>query len=111
MLKNQITFAVEQITLQGINTKSMTNPIRMNSAMSEKNDLSSQNGLLKEYNKLSIQLKQLKILEKRIQKQLANVRQEEGDLLNDIRKFRNLEVSIRKILKFKLRARDAFMNT
>lgn len=92
-LKNQITFAVEQITLQGINTKSIGGQLKLSSAMSEKNDLSSQNGLLKEYNKLSIQLKQLKILEKRIQKQLLQLRQEDSDLVNDIRKFRNLDVS------------------
>jgi intraflagellar transport protein 74 len=91
-LKNQITFAVEQITLQGMNTKNIASSLKM-SALNEKNDLSSQNGLLKEYNKLSIQLKQLKILEKRIQNQLSQMRQEEADLLGDIRKYRNLEVS------------------
>ena len=39
------------------------------SLFNEKNDLSSQNGLLKEYSKLGVKLNQLKILEKRIQKQ------------------------------------------
>lgn len=60
------------------------------SAFSEKNDLNSHGGLLKEYGKLQIQLKQLKILEKRMIKQLDELRQEENDLLSNIQKFNNL---------------------
>ena len=69
-LKNQITFMIEQITLQGVNTKFAGNIKINSSAFSEKNDLNSHGGLLKEYGKLQIQLKQLSILEKRMRKQL-----------------------------------------
>ena len=89
-LKNQITFAIEQITLQGMNSKFNSNVKINSSVFSEKNDLSTQNGLLKEYSKLGIQLKQLKILEKRIQKQFDQLRNEEKDLLRDTQKFNNL---------------------
>lgn len=89
-LKNQITFAIEQITLQGMNSKFNSNVKINSSVFSEKNDLSTQSGLLKEYSKLGIQLKQLKILEKRIQKQFDQLRNEEKDLLRDIHKFNNL---------------------
>lgn len=89
-LKNQITFAIEQITLQGMNSKFNSNVKINSSVFSEKNDLSTQSGLLKEYSKLGIQLKQLKILEKRIQKQFDQLRSEEKDLSRDIHKFNNL---------------------
>lgn len=89
-LKNQITFAIEQITLQGMNSKFNSNVKINSSVFSEKNDLSTQSGLLKEYSKLGIQLKQLKILEKRIQKQFDQLRNEEKDLSRDIHKFNNL---------------------
>lgn len=65
-LKNQITFMIEHITLQGMNTRFNTGNVVFN----EKNDLNTQDGLLKEYGKLQIQLKQLKLLEKRMKKQL-----------------------------------------
>lgn len=61
---------IEQITLQGVNTKFAGNIKINSSAFSEKNDLNSHGGLLKEYSKLQIQLKQLSILEKRMRKQL-----------------------------------------
>lgn len=91
-LKNQITFLIEQITLQGINTKFFSNVKINSSVFSEKNDLNSHGGLLKEYSKLQIQLKQLKILEKRMKKQLDELHQAEADLLRDIQKFNNLNV-------------------
>lgn len=91
-LKNQITFLIEQITLQGINTKFSSNLKLTSSTFSEKNDLSSHGGLLKEYSKLQIQLKQLKILEKRMKKQLDELRQGEGDLLHNIQRFNNLDL-------------------
>jgi len=53
-------------------------------------NLNSQEGLVKEYRKLQIQLKQLKILEKRIKKQLDELKDTEGNLLEDIRKYSNL---------------------
>jgi len=90
-LKNQITFAIEQITLQGMNTKFSSSSIKISSSLfGEKNDLNSHNGLMKEYSKLQIQLKQLKILEKRIKKQIDDLRGDERDMLQDIQKFSDL---------------------
>lgn len=83
---------IEQITLQGINTKFSSNMKINSSVFNEKNDLNSQNGLLKEYSKLQIQLKQLKILEKRMKKQLDELHHDERNLLQDIQKFNNLNV-------------------
>lgn len=88
-LKNQITFMIEHITLQGINSKFNTNSSSRFSG--EKIDLSSQDGLLKEYGKLQIQLKQLKLLEKRMRKQLDDLRNDESNLLKSIQKFNNLD--------------------
>lgn len=80
---------IEQITLQGVNTKFNGN---LNSSVfSEKNDLNSHGGLMNEYGKLQIQLKQLKILEKRMVKQLDDLHQEESNLLHNIQKFNNLD--------------------
>lgn len=91
-LKNQITFMIEQITLQGINTKFSSN-LKINSAaFTEKNDLNSHGGLLKEYSKLQIQLKQLSILEKRMKKQLDELRSDENNLLSNIEKYNNLDM-------------------
>lgn len=81
---------IEQITLQGVNTKFFSGAKINSSVFNEKNDLNSHNGLLKEYSKLQIQLKQLKILEKRMKKQLDELHQDERDLLRDIQKFNNL---------------------
>lgn len=65
----------------------------MNSSVfNEKNDLNSHGGLLKEYSKLQIQLKQLKILEKRMWKQLDDLHKEEDNLLQDIYKYNNVDV-------------------
>lgn len=80
----------QQITLQGVNSKMKVD----SSLFNEKNDLSSQTGLLKEYSKLGVKLKQLKILEKRIQKQLLELKQNENNLLQDIQKYSSLDVSI-----------------
>lgn len=60
--------------------------------MDEKNDLSSQDGLLKEYKRLGIQLKQLQILEKRTRDQLTELRREDGLVTEEIDKFTNLNV-------------------
>ncbi|XP_053685991.1 intraflagellar transport protein 74 homolog [Sabethes cyaneus] len=90
-LKNQITYAIEQITLQGVNMESL-GPDRLGSTgFTSKNDLNSHAGLMKEYNKLGIQLKQLQILEKRTVSQLNGLRQEESEALNNIHKYSNLE--------------------
>lgn len=80
---------IEHITLQGINSKfNTTTSKRFNN---DKNDLNTQDGLLKEYGKLQIQLKQLKLLEKRMKKQLDDLRSDEGNLLRNIQKFNNLD--------------------
>ncbi|KAL7019232.1 hypothetical protein ACKWTF_011046 [Chironomus riparius] len=90
-LKNQITFAIEQITLQGMSSKVDGNMKISTSILNENShNLNSQEGLVKEYRKLQIQLKQLKILEKRIKKQLDDLKDTEGNLLEDIRKYSNL---------------------
>lgn len=81
---------IEQITLQGVNTKFFSNTKINSSIFNENNDLNSHNGLLKEYSKLQIQLKQLKILEKRMKKQLDELHNNEQDLLRDIQRFNNL---------------------
>lgn len=90
-LKNQITFMIEHITLQGINSKFNTTTSTKLSLNSEKFDLSTQDGLLREYGKLQIQLKQLKLLEKRMGKQLSDLRTDESNFLRNIQKFNNLD--------------------
>lgn len=90
-LKNQITYAIEQITMQGINLKSYG--ISRSSMLDEKNDLSSHDGLLREYKRLGIQLKQLQILEKRTADQLKELRRDETTVSEEILKFTNLNVS------------------
>jgi hypothetical protein len=80
---------IEQITLQGVNTK--FNGKLNATVFSSKNDLSSHDGLISEYGKLQIQLKQLKILEHRMLKQLDELHQNESKLLRDIQKFNNLD--------------------
>ena len=77
--------------MQGINLKNLG--LSKSSIVNEKNDLSSEDGLLKEYKRLSIQLKQLQILEKRSVDQLENMRSEELSVIDDINKFNNLDVS------------------
>lgn len=76
--------------MQGINLKNYG--ITKSSVLNEKNDLSSHEGLLKEYKKLSIQLKQLQILEKRTKDQRSELNQEEGLVNEEIDKFSNLDV-------------------
>ena len=93
LLKNQITYAIEQITLQGINLKSYGIP--KSSVIDEKNDLSSHEGLMREYKRLSIQLKQLQLLEKRTKEQLTELKSEERTVLEDISKCTNLNVKLK----------------
>uniref|UniRef100_A0A182SN48 Uncharacterized protein n=1 Tax=Anopheles maculatus TaxID=74869 RepID=A0A182SN48_9DIPT len=90
-LKNQITYAIEQITLQGINMKGIGDD-KLEGGFTSKNDLNSHSGLIKEYKKLGIQLKQLQILEKRTMQQVNSLRQEETEALQNIQKYANLEV-------------------
>lgn len=90
MLKNQITFAIEQITLQGMSSKIDGNT-RISASLLEENSPNSHDGLVKEYEKLQIKLKQLKFLEKRIISQLDQLSGEENSILSDIERFNNLE--------------------
>lgn len=87
-LKSLITFAIEQITLQGINLKSYG----ITKSMDEHNDLSSHSGLLKEYKQLSMQLKQLQLLETTTMEQFEQSQKEEETLSFDIHKYANVEV-------------------
>jgi intraflagellar transport protein 74 len=89
-LKHQITYAIEQMTLQGVNLKASSIG---KLDFQGKNDLGSHDGLNKEYKKLSIQLKQLQLLEKRTREQLQTMRDEERELMRDIQRFSNLDVS------------------
>lgn len=77
--------------MQGINLKNYG--ISKSSILNEKNDLSSHDGLLKEYKRLSIQLKQLQILEKRTKDQKKELNEEEVTINTEIEKFSNLDVS------------------
>jgi hypothetical protein len=89
-LKHQITYAIEQMTLQGVNLK--TSSIGKLDFQG-KNDLGSHDGLLKEYKKLGIQLKQLQLLEKRTREQLHTMKDEEREIMRDIQRFSSLDVS------------------
>lgn len=100
MIKNQITSALEQVTMHGINLKTLG--ISKVANLSEKNDLSSEDGLVKEYKRLSVQLKQLQILEKRYTDTLATLQKDDLTIADDINKFSNLDVS--KIHNFILNA-------
>lgn len=60
------------------------------SILDDENSRDSRDGLVKEYEKLQIKLKQLKILEKRITNQLHDLSNEQSTLLNDIQRFNNL---------------------
>lgn len=87
ILKNQIMYAIEQISLQGLNTGNLGKDGLFN----EKNDLNSQNGLVNEYKRLGVQLKQLQLMEKRTSNQVQNLRREETEILGDIQQFRDVE--------------------
>lgn len=64
---------------------------RISASLLNENSHNSHDGLVKEYGKLQIQLKQLKILEKRIRKQLDDLKSEEVSVLESIQKFNNLD--------------------
>lgn len=81
--------------MHGINLKTLG--ISKVAILSEKNDLSSEDGLVKEYKRLSVQLKQLQILEKRYTDTIEALRNDEVNVADDINKFSNLDVSIRCI--------------
>lgn len=85
-LKNQITYGIEQITMQGINLKQFG----IQPDGGEKKDLGSQDGLTREYKRLSIQLQQLQLLERRTGAQLAELRQQEERCRSDAQRFGNV---------------------
>lgn len=91
LIKSQITSAIEQITMNGINLKTLG---ISKAALDDNNDLTSEDGMLKEYKRLSIQLKQLQILKRRTADQIQNLSKELLQLNEDIDKFGNLTVSL-----------------
>lgn len=88
-------YAIEQITLQGMNMSNLPGMGNKSSELlnSDNNDLNSQSGMVKEYKKQSMHLKQLQIMEKRTSKQVNDLRKEETEILHEIKKFSNLDVS------------------
>lgn len=62
-------------------------------ALDDNNDLTSEDGMVKEYKRLSIQLKQLQILKRRTADQIQNLSKELLQLNGDTQKFGNLTVS------------------
>lgn len=77
--------------MHGINLKTLG--ISKVAILNEKNDLSSESGLVKEYKRLGVQLKQLQILEKRSIDQIEMLKKEDITAADDIEKFNNLDVS------------------
>lgn len=76
--------------MNGINLKTLG---LSKTALDDNNDLTSEDGMLKEYKRLSIHLKQLQILKKRTADQVQGYSQESMELNTDIEKFGNLHVS------------------
>lgn len=77
--------------MNGVNLKTLGIP---KSALDENNDLSSENGMLKEYKRLLVVLKQLQVLKKRTTEQIENALREEMELHRDIEKYTNINVSL-----------------
>lgn len=89
LIKSQITSAIEQVTMNGVNLKSLN---ISKAALDDHNDLTSENGMLKEYKRLLVILKQLQILKKRTADQIDNSRKDDIELEQEIRKYSNLNV-------------------
>lgn len=92
LIKNQITSAIEQVTMNGVNLKTLGIP---KAALDDNNDLTSENGMLKEYKRLLVVLKQLQILKKRTIDQTDNAKKEIIELESEIEKYSNLHVTQR----------------
>lgn len=90
VIKSQITSAIEQVTMNGVNLKTLGIP---KSALDDNNDLTSENGMLKEYKRLLVVLKQLQILKKRTIDQTDNAKKEIIQLEMEIDKYSNLHVT------------------
>lgn len=76
--------------MNGVNLKTLG---ISKSALDDSNDLTSENGMLKEYKRLLVVLKQLQILKKRTADQIEVTKKEDMELQNDTRKFSSLNVS------------------
>lgn len=79
--------------MNGVNLKSLG--ISKVASLNENNDLSSDDGVLKEYKRLSIQLKQLQILKKRTADQIKQLQQEEIETKDALEKYGNLDVILK----------------
>lgn len=75
--------------MNGVNLKTLG---ISKAALDDNNDLTSENGMLKEYKRLLIILKQLQILKKRSADQIDNAKKDEIDLQEQIEKYTNLNV-------------------
>lgn len=78
------------MSINGINLKTLG---ISKAALDDSNDLTSENGMMKEYKRLLVILKQLHILKKRSAEQLDNAHKEELELQQQIGKFANINVS------------------
>lgn len=90
LIKNQITSAIEQVTMNGVNLKTLG---LSKAAVDDSNDLTSEHGMLKEYKRLMVILKQLQILKKRTHDQIETSKKDEIELQQEIDKYTNLNVS------------------
>lgn len=66
--------------------------MNLKNIVKENNDLSSHNGLVMEYKRLSIQLKQLQYMENKNSTQLEQLNREQQTLLDNIQTYFDLEV-------------------
>lgn len=90
LIKSQITSAIEQVTMNGVNLKTLG---LSKAAVDDSNDLTSEHGMVKEYKRLLVILKQLQILKKRTADQIETAKKDELELHQEIDKYSNLNVS------------------
>lgn len=90
LIKSQITSAIEQVTMNGVNLKTLG---LSKAALDDGNDLTSEHGMVKEYKRLLVILKQLQILKKRTTDQIETAKRDELELQQEIEKYSNLNVS------------------
>lgn len=76
--------------MHGINLKTLG---LSKAAVDDSNDLTSEHGMVKEYKRLLVILKQLQILKKRTIDQIEMAKKNELELQQDIGKYSNLDVS------------------
>lgn len=76
--------------MNGVNLKTLG---LSKAALDDNNDLTSEHGMIKEYKRLLVILKQLQILKKRSADQIEAIQKEELELQREIEKFSNLSVS------------------